>query len=283
MIAMSTTRRVNLLLPRPAALPVLAAAVLALAGPSPAQTPAAPPVPAPDLLPLRKALSPLSGSGLIESRSTILMTGSRGGVSFTLREDAHILARRGGKFRAELTQTGPAGPPRTKLLAVSDGRTVWLYRPGLRAYSVMTNRAWAAADDDVSALGLAVGGFFLSDGHEMILGFRGITRDNTRDVLAVLADAGITLTGRAESSGGVDYFVYRMVLSREKMAYRFSVDTQTGALKRIELTGTQGGTRFALAETLSLLRVPASAPAGAFTWTPPPGTKRSVRAGVDPF
>ncbi len=272
------------------ALPLSAFLLLALAtAPSLAQTemPAAPPVIVsanlPDLMPLKKALAPLAGSGLLETQSSLKMTGSRGGATFTFRENAHILARRPERFRAELSPVGADGTPRPKLLVVSDGLRVWTYRPGQRAYSVVSRQSFEDANNAVTALGLAVGGFFIGDGRELAEAFRDITKDNSAAVLSALTDTGVTLTSKAQSVGGVDYFVYHMNLNKQGLAYVFYVNSQTNVLKRIDLTGKTDGMQIAFEETLTTLRVPASVPSDTFTWSPPPGTKKSAAVTVDPF
>ncbi len=250
------------------------------AAPSPAVSPTAS---LPDLMPLKKALAPLAGSGLLETQSSFKMTGSRGGATFTFRQNVHILARSPGRFRAELSPVGVDGTRRPKLLVVSDGLRVWTYKPGQQAYSVVSRKAFDNANDDMTALGLAVGGFFIGDGRELAEAFRDITKDNSTAVLSALADAGVTLTSKAQSVGGADYFVYHMTLGKQGLAYVFYVDSQTNALKRIDLTGKTGGMQIALEETLTTLRAPASVPPGTFTWSPPPGAKKSAAVTVDPF
>ncbi len=265
------------------ALPLSAFLLLAFApGPASAQT-EPPAAPLPDLMPLKKALAPLAGSGLLETQTSFKMSGSRGGATFTFRQNIHILSRRPGRFRAELSPVGTDGTPRPKLLVVSDGQRVWTYRPGQKAYSVVSRQSFVDANDDVTALGLAIGGFFLGDGRELAEAFRDITKDNSAAVLSALTDTGVTLTSKAQSVGGVDYFVYRMNLSKQGLAYVFYVDSQTGILKRLDLTGKTDGMQIAFEETLTFLRVPAAVPLNTFTWSPPPGTKKSADVTVDPF
>ena len=124
---------------------------------------------------------------MLQSRSNFQMTGSKQGISFTFREEAQIIAKRPGRFRAELTQMAADDTPAARLLVISNGLKVWTYRPGTRQYSVTTYKAFQAANDDVTALGLAIGGFFLGDGHQLAQGFQGLTKDNSADVLKALA------------------------------------------------------------------------------------------------
>lgn len=256
-----------------------------------AQTPAAPP-PAPpatsshtspDLLPLKKALFPLSGEGLLRSDSSVQMTGSKQGLSFTFREEVKVIAKRPNRFRAELTQFSVAGVPQQKLLVVCDGSRVWTYRPGTRRYSVRSFAAFEAADDDITALGLTVGGFFIGDDHALAQTIQIVTPANSGDFLAGLSSSGLTISSRAASADGRDALVYRMSLGRQGLAYLFTVDPATGQLTQDELSGTQRGVQFGYKETLTRLQVPGAVSPTTFRFFPPPGAVKTANVPVDPF
>jgi len=254
-----------------------------------AQEAATPPAPAPlppasfDLLPLKKALFPLSGEALLQSASSLQMSGSKQGLSFTFREEVKVTAKRPNRFRAELTQFSADGVPQQKLLVVSDGSRVWTYRPGTRRYSVRSFAAFEAADDDITALGLTVGGFFIGDAHVLAHTLRMITRDNSAEFLAGLKQTGATMSSRAESADGHDSLVYRMTLDQQGLSYRFVVDPSTDRLMQAELYGAQKGTRIGFKETLAYLQVPATVPLSTFRFTPPPGAVKAADVAVDPF
>ena len=274
------------------------ATLLALAGlfapalPGRAQTPApaspaapspAPSAPTPDLMPLKKALRPLAGEGLIRSRSGFQMTGSKQGLSFTFREEARIVAKRPGRFRATLTQFSADNTPQQRLLVVSNGVTVWTYRPGTRQYSVTSFKAFEAANNDVTALGLAVGGFFLGDGHQLAQGFQGLTKSNSADVLTALAGLGVILSGQVQSGNNEDDLAYRMTLTKQGLTYRFLVNSADGALRQIELAGAQRGVQIAFKEQITQLAPLTTAAKDTFTFAPPPGAAKVPTLSVDPF
>lgn len=272
------------------ALAALLALSGALASPGRAQAPAPVPAPAPtpaapalDLLPLKKALRPLSGGGLIQSRSSFQMTGSKQGLSFTFREQARIVAKRPGHFRAELTQFSADNTPQQRLVVISNGATVWTYRPGTRQYSVTPFKAFEAANNDVTALGLAIGGFFLGDGHQLAQGFQGLTRSNAADVLTALDATGVTLSAKVQSGNNEDDLLYRMALTRQGLTYQFLVDTAGGALRQVELMGAQKGVQIAFKEQITQLVPLAAVPKDTFTFAPPPGAARVAAVSVDPF
>ena len=211
------------------------------------------------------------------------MTGSKQGLSFTFRERANVIAKRPGHFRAELTQFSADNTPQQRLVVVSNGATVWTYRPGTRQYSVTTFKAFEAANNDVTALGLAIGGFFLGDGHQLTQGFQGLTRSNSADVLTALDATGVTLSAKMQAGNNEDDLAYRMALTRQGLTYRFLVDAAGGALRQIELVGTQKGVQIAFKEQITRLVPLASVPKNTFTFTPPPGTAKVATVSVDPF
>lgn len=249
--------------------------VAALTGPAAAQ--------ALDLTLLRRALKPLAVNGVLKSRSTFQMTGEKQGVSFTFHEEASILAKRPGKFRADVIQFAAGGAPERRLLVVSDGSKVWTCRPYQRQYSVTTAKAFQAANADMTALGLAQGGFFLGDGHAMAQGFATITQANSPQAMAMLGNMGIHLTGKPQTVNGETLFVFRLVLIKQGVVYRFFVDPETAALRQMELTGQQNGVTIAFRETISSLRSPAHVPKTTFHFTPSRDMVKVAALSADPF
>ena len=261
----------------------LSAAGQAGAQTSPAPTTQVSQAPALDLLLLKQALAPVAANGVLQSRSTIQMTGSKQGVSFTFREQAGIIAKRPGKFRADVTQMAADGTPQRRLVVVSDGVKVWTFRPGSRQYTVTSAKTFHAANNDMTALGLAQGGFFLGDGHEMARGLQAITKESSPQALQMLAGMGIHLTGRVLSVAGRDEFVYRMVLSRQGLSYQFFIDPATAALHRIELTGKQNGVSLELWETIAEMKAPTAVAKTTFQFWPPTNAVKVASLSVDPF
>ena len=267
-----------------AALPVLLGLAL-IAEAASAQTPTPPslPAPAPDLTLLKQALAPLAGDGLLQSLSNLQLTGSKQGVSFTFHETARVVAKRPDKFRAYVTQYTAEGAPVRRLVIISDGKKVWTYRPGTRQYCVAPAKAFHAGNNDMTALGLVQGGFFLGEGHEMAQGFAAITQENGSQVLTMLNGLGIRLTSRPEPAGGEGDTVYRMVLTRQGIAYRFFIDPATAHLRRVELSGYQNGVVIMFREKVGEMETPAEVAKTTFAFTPPPGAARVSSMPVDPF
>ena len=248
--------------------------------------PAAPaPVPAPlvDLLPLKKALAPLGATGTLQTHSTLRMTGARSGMSVALREDLVVTSRRPGRFHALLTQYASAAGPQTKLEVVSNGASVWTYRPGSRQYSVMPLAAFKRADSDIPTLGLAIGGFSLGDGRPLVEGFQSITGTNSAEVIAMLAGSGVQITRAIKAVGGQDDYVYSIILADQDLLYKFYVNSQTSALARVELSGTDGGIQVTYREDIQSLAPLPPAPASLFVFTPPLGAVKVPLVSVNPY
>lgn len=264
-----------------ALLPAFSAPLSAPPTPPVATPPEAPPVI--DLLPLKKALAPLEGSDALQSHSTIRMTGTRQGVSVVLREDLRILSCRPGRFRASLTQYDMTGGPQKKLVVVSNGATVWTYRPGLRQYSQMSLAGFKKADSEIPTLGLVVGGFYLGDGHPLVDGFHSITPGNSTAVLSALGSMDVTMARQTKSIGGQDDYVYSLTLAKQNLAYQFYVSSQTNRLTRVDLTGSQDSTQFTYREDILSIVPQSSGPSSVFVFTPPLGVAKAAAVSINPF
>jgi outer membrane lipoprotein-sorting protein len=236
-----------------------------------------------DLLPLKKALTPLDSMGTLQSHSTISMAGTRQGISVMLHEDLQIVSRYPNHFRATLTQYDTQGGFRKKLIVVSNGALVWTYRPGLRQYSVVSLASWKKADNDIPTLGLVIGGFYLGDGRPLVQGFHSITPTNSADVLAVLNQMDVTLSRQIKASGDQDDYVYRLTLAKQSLAYKFYVNSQTNALTRVDLSGTQDHTDFSYREDIARISPRTAAASSTFIFSPPAGTTKTAIVTTDPF
>jgi len=239
--------------------------------------------PALDLLPLKKALAPLDAVGTLQSHTTIRMTGTRLGVSVTLREDLQVVSRFPNHFRASLTQYDTQGGPQKKVIVVSNGAFVWTYRPGLRQYSVMSLAAWKKADNDIPTLGLVIGGFYLGDGRQLVQGVHSITPANSAEVLTVLSGMDVALSRQVKSAGGQDDYVYSLMLSKQNLAYQFYVGSQTSRLVRVDLSGAQDGTEFAYREDIRRITPRTAVPNSTFVFAPPLGTVKTPVVSINPF
>ncbi len=256
---------------------LMMASLPALGAPS---SPSTPPI---DLLPLRKALTPLDGSGVLLTHSTIRISGTKQGVSVVLSEDLQITSRRPGSFHAALIQHASAAGPQTKLEVVSNGAAVWTYRPGLRRYSVMTLAAFKKADSDIPTLGLVIGGFDLGDGRPLVEGIHSITATNSADVLAALGSIGVTLSRDTKSFGGQDDYVYSLALTRQKLVYKFYVNSQTGTLARVDLAGTEDGIQVTYREDIQSITLQPPVRPSMFTFAPPFGTVKVADVSINPY
>lgn len=239
--------------------------------------------PASSLTLLKQALAPLASTGPLQSTSTLQMSGSKQGISFTFREQVSVVAKQPGKFRAEVTQYAADSSQQSRLLVVSDGVKVWTYRPDTHQYSVNSAKAFHAANEDMTALGLAMGGFFLGEGHDLAVGLQAVTKETNDQMLKDLAGLGIIVTERPEGVDGEDDYVYRMSLAKQGIAYRFVINPQTRMLRRMELAGTQNGVTMTFRETLATLSKPGVIAKTAFHFTPPPGAVKIAALSIDPF
>ncbi len=266
---------------RPLLCLLLTAAAPAFGAPAVLPAPAA--APRVDLLPLKKALAPLSSAGTLETHSTLRMTAVTQGLSVTLREDLQIVSRRPGLFRSKIVQHASVFGPQTRLEVVSNGLSVWTFRPGQRRYSVSTPAAFKGADEDVSTLGLAVGGLSLGEAGSLADAFQSITPSNSADVASLLAEQGVLLSRTTQSAAGMDDYVYSLTLPKQNLTYKFYVSTQSSALVRIDLAGIYGGIQATYREDIASLTSQPPPPPSTFVFTPPPGAAKFPVVPVNPY
>jgi len=236
-----------------------------------------------DLLPLKKALTPLDTTQALQSHTTLYMTGTHESVSVTLREDLQIVARYPNRFRASLTQYDTHGGPKKKLVIISNGALVWTYRPGLRRYSVMPYADWKKTDNAIPTLGMIIGGFYLGEGRPLVQGFHSITSANSADVLSVLSGMDVSLSRQIKSVGNQDDYVYSLMLSKQDLAYQFYVGSQTGRLTRLDLAGTQDNTDVTYREDIKQISSRPVISTATFAFAPPPGVTQTAVVSIDPF
>ncbi len=236
-----------------------------------------------DLLPLKKALASLAGTAPLQSHTTIRMTGTRAGVSVMLREDIQIVCRYPNRFHAVLTQYDSSGGPQEKLIVVSNGTLVWTYRPGLAEYSVTSLAAWKKADNDIPTLGLVIGGFYLGAGRPLVQGVHSVTPANSAQVQTVLQQMEVSLSREVKSAGGQDDYVYSLTLEKQNLAYQFYVGSQTNALARVDMTGTQNDIQFSYREDITRISPAPTSSASTFIFAPPPGAIKTAAVSVNPF
>ena len=117
----------------------------------------------------------------------------------------------------------------------------------------------------------------------MIQGFQNMTPSNSADVLAELNKMDVVLTRRTQSAGGQDDYVYSMVLSKQKIAYQFYVNSQTDQLSRVDLAGTDKDMKISFREDITQIAPLTAIPKSTFTFVPPPGSTQSASISVDPY
>lgn len=239
--------------------------------------------PALDLLPLKKALSALDGTAPLHSHTTIRMTGTRAGVSVMLREDIQIVCKYPNRFHAVLTQYDSSGGPQKKLVVISNGARVWTYRPGLAEYSVTSFAAWKQTDNGIPTLGLVIGGFYLGAGRPLMQAFHSITPANNAEVQTALQQMEITLSRQVKSASGQDAYVYSLTLAKQDLAYQFYVGSQTNALVRVDLIGTQGNIQFFYREDVTRIAPDTAVSASTFAFVPLAGSRQDHRRFTKPI
>lgn len=230
---------------------------------------------------LQKALSPLVDAPTLGTESDLEITAAKTGVTLNVHEHLKIIAKKPGKFRADVTLLPSGEGTGENYLVVSNGVKVLTVQPSAQKYSLVPVAAFDAANDDMPTLGLFVGPLYLGD-----QSFAGLiaafSKANTPEMLAALKKQGMGLTNSAQTVDNVDYSVFTLTVAHFG-TYRFFVDAKTGTLSRMALNGVQSGLTITMIEKItSRTASPVVTPA-TFQLIPPSGARKVKYVPIGSF
>lgn len=230
---------------------------------------------------LQKALAPLVGAAALETESDIEIVATKAGVTLNVRERLHVVAKKPGKFRSEVSLLASGGGAGENYTVISNGIKVLTVQTAAQQYSLVPLAAFNDANDDMPAQGLFVGPLYLGDQAfaKMIALF---TKDNNAALLATLKKQGMGVASKTETLDGVALSVVTLTIAKFG-AYRFYVDPQAGALTRMTLNGSHDGLSIAMTERI-IRRNPSPAITPAtFQLTPPTGARKVKYVPIGSF
>lgn len=251
--------------------------------PSPSVSPPPTAATKPDLTLLGKALGLFLQTNKAKTDSQIIMTLQDKGADLKIYAQTTTIAKSSGEFRSSLVFAQPGQPPTASYTIVSDGRTVWIYRPDRRQYS-QTTIAKFQSQPYSYLVGLS-SIFFLT-----------VTEPTRRDLQAALAvnPAALTslpdnqvkdLQGSRQQVEGRELYAYSYNNQLENWIFNGFVDPQTGILKQIEFTGKldpkDGGNNFTLTEKIIARTSQPVINSSSFKFSPPKGTKKVPVLAID--
>lgn len=259
----------------------LSPAVFAQSPPPLGSSPAPLSAPAPSLVLLQQALSPLVNSPVADSESEMDISASQKGSLFHLHEHLKVTARRPARFSSSVTLTPLPGGKPTRFLISSDGTKVTTFRPDVNKYAIVPLADFQAGDDAFPALGLTVGLLYLGDA-AFVQNLDRLAKDDTGQGQLAMRKRGMALTSKTVTKDGVNNAVFTLQIGK-KGAYRFTVNPATGQMTEIELRTVQEGVTISMREKIVSFNPLLSAPTKTFLMAPPLEAQRVPKLPVAYF
>lgn len=223
-----------------------------------------------------KAFRAFFGSNIVQTTSRTVLKGASGGFNFSVSMQHQTIASNTGQFRTNLEFVEKAQPGRNYQV-ICDGKTVWIYHPGRKEFSIQTYQQFDASDDS-SMIGLATGLYLsASDLLKQLIPEESPTPKD-------LQEAGIEDLGQKVAENGKSYQVYGMQDSQNRNAnIQFWINPQTAQIEALRLFGKEKAMELELQETILQFQQNTPISASQFMFQPPAGSKQVDKISIELF
>jgi outer membrane lipoprotein-sorting protein len=222
-----------------------------------------------------KAFWAFFGSDVVQTTSRTILKGASGGFNFSVSMQHQTIAKTPGQFRTDLEFIDTA-QPRRKYQVISDGKTLWIYRPDRKEFSVQTYQQFDASDDS-SMIGLATGLYLSAADLKQLI-------PETAPTPKELQEGGIEDLGKKVAEDGKSFQIYGMKDTQNSNAsMQFWINPQTAQIERLRLFGKEKEMELELLETILQFQRNTPAPASQFAFQPPAGAKQVEKISIELF
>lgn len=233
----------------------------------------------PDLALLGTALQRFFEHASYETTAEIRINSVAGNTSVQSSVSVRTIAQHPNRFRSEITFTNP-DQPETKVttLVVSNGQRVWLYRPDVKQYQVLTYDQFDQYDD---SYWLGFSAMFYGQIPADVRQAIGQTAATGPQIMTELGVELKDLQGGLQMLENSPSYVYRYRNPQEGMTFSAFIEPTSAKLQQLQAEGRFEGADVTITERIrSRTPNPAIAP-NTFTFSPPPGAKavKTLRIG----
>lgn len=222
-----------------------------------------------------KAFWSFFGSDVVRTTSRTVLKGVSGGFSFSVSMQHQTIAKAPGQFRTDLEFMDTAQHKR-KYQVISDGKTLWIYRPDRKEFSVQTYQQFDASDDS-SMIGLTTGLYLSAADLKQLI-------PETSPTPKELQEGGIEDLGKKVAEDGKSFQVYGMKDTQNSNAHmQFWVNPQTAQIERLRLVGKEKEMELELLETILQFQRNTPVSANQFAFQPPAGAKQVEKISIELF
>jgi outer membrane lipoprotein-sorting protein len=233
-----------------------------------------------DLTLLAKASANFLQSDRVQTESEIQVKATSGSTSVTSTAKATTIAQAPNKFRTELVFADSGNAQKPDSIVISDGKRVWIYRPGLKQYAITSYDKFDQVDDNYW-VGMSSLWFLEIPAQVRKSIAQGALSDpKVQQQLGLPTD--LAVKGSTETVNGQELYVYEY-LDKEGFSIRAFVDPQTAALQQVVLTGKSDGFDVVITERILRRVTNPSINASTFQTSPHLGAKQVKTLAIGPL
>ncbi|BDA68325.1 unknown protein [Calothrix sp. PCC 7716] len=213
--------------------------------------------------------------------SEMQLRGAKQNTDVTFYIQAKTTVNSTNQFRSEIAFTQDGKPSKESAVVVSDGKQVYIYRPDLKQYSVISFQAFNKSDDSF-LIGLS-SSFFLEFANNMGKYIASGALSQPEVIKEISTAANQAIQGETRDIEGKQTYVYSF--NDPKQGYTISafVNPQLANLEQMQIVGKDDGLDIAIIEKIQQRTEVKNLAPQTFKFTPPKGTKKVKSLSISPF
>jgi outer membrane lipoprotein-sorting protein len=198
---------------------------------------------------------------------------------------SRAIAQKPNRFSADIVFGSESNASKRRYQVVSDGKTVWVYRPDTQEYSVQTYAEFDKSDDSF-LVGVA-SGLFLSLPADLESSFSdqnlAMISANPALVASLYKEMNTRFKGYRKDKTGKNFAVYSMGKEKSLEQIDLWVEPQTATLQQFQINGQDKDLNFTLQEAIVDRVANPTIEPNAFQFIVPKGAKQLKTLSIKPF
>ncbi len=232
-----------------------------------------------------RAFREFGEANAIKTTSNLSMQAKTQGATLEIAAQIRTIAQKPNQFRADVTFGSGVNASKKRYQILSDGKTVWIYRPGTQEYSVQTYAAFDKSSDS----------FLKGITSSIFLGLPANLKSSFSDenLTAIASDPALVASvyremktqfrGYQKDKAGKTFAVYSIGGSRVSEQVNLWVEPQAATFQQFQGSGQDKGLNISIQEVIvDRIANPKIEP-NTFRFIVPKGAKQVKTLSISPF
>jgi outer membrane lipoprotein-sorting protein len=213
--------------------------------------------------------------------SQMQLRGTNNGIDVTINIQAKTIVNSANKFRSEIAFSQNNKPSKESAIVVSDGKQVYIYRPDLKQYSVISSQAFNKSNDSFF-IGLS-SSFFLEFADDIGQYIASGALSQPEVIKEISTAANEAIKGEKLNEQGKQLYVYSFDDPKQGYTLSAYVNPQLANLEKMQIVGKDNGFDIAIIENIQQRTEIKTLAQQTFRFTPPKGAKKVKSLSISPF